>query len=300
MVKAAEFNPDVVLLSQKKDGTFLPKQQEEVFVELKTESSVLNHGTYTHMDGQSRTLTYLEDTGKDYFVGEGDVIQSDKVNLVDVELRSEKIARNIIVSDEYLKFTWANFFEDVKPLIVQTFKKEIDRAVIFGTSNSDTKSINAITKELENEVLGDINYETVVAAFDNVYESGKEPTVVISTTRNNASLRGVLDPAGNQLYDNRLNDLDGVPVDKNGLTPKGDLYVGDFSEVYYGIPSDIEFKVLTEATLTEGNGEVFGEPIRLGERDLIALQVTMHFASEIGDKTAFSKITPDVEEEEEE
>lgn len=288
------FNPDKVLLSEKKDGTFYDGHELQILEGLNEGSAVARLGHYIEMGGE-RQKDFVFNTGDEgggYWVGEGKKVKTAKNELVEARLVSKKLARNIIVSREVLDFTWSEFFEQYRDQIVDTFNQAIDEAVIQGIENPFENSVESVVEAKGNKVEGDINLDTVLDAVDLVYDGDVEPNGVVSTRRNRKFLRNAVDGANNAVYDRVDNTLDGLPVVDVSSVEQGDLYVGDFSKLYFGIPKGIEFNILTESTISDVKGSD-GQPINLGERQLVAVQPTLHFAALVVKDDAFAKVTPD-------
>lgn len=288
---AETFNPDKVLVGDLNNGVFTDGQEVEILKGLRETSAVIELGQYQEMDGRTKDFNFITNTEGAYWVGEGEKVQTGKDTLVRATLVAKKLSKNIIVSREFLNYTWSDFFEEIQPKIIESFNQAIDDAVIRGINNPFAQSIDSAVTDNGNVVEGAIDFDTVSDAFGLVYESNSLPNAVISTLRNRTALRNAVDASKNLVYDSSTNQLDGVQVQDIANLPKGELYVGDFDYVYYGIPQGIEFFVLTEGTISDVIGSD-GNPINLGERQLIALQPTLYFGALIVKDDAFAKIKP--------
>lgn len=293
---AETFNPDKVLVGDLSNGVFTDGQEVEILKGLRETSAVIELGQYQEMTGRTKDFNFLTNTEGAYWVGEGEKVQTGKDTLVNATLVAKKLSKNIIVSREFLNYTWSDFFEEVKPKIVEAFNQAIDDAVIRGINNPFEQSIDGVVTDNGNVVEGAIDFDAISGAFDLVYDSNNQPNAVISTLRNRTALRNAVDASTNLVYDSSTNQLDGVQVQDIASLPKGELYVGDFDYVYYGIPQGVEFFVLTEGTISDVSGSD-GNPINLGERQLIALQPTLYFGALIVKDDAFAKIEPATTEE---
>lgn len=282
------FNPDVVTLSEKKDGTLLDNHELVVLEGLNEGSAVARLGNYIEMGGErQKDFTFLSDVGA-YWVGEGEKVKTSKGEVIEATLVSKKLSTNIITSREVLDFTWTDFFEQYKERIIDSFNKEIDRAVIQGINNPFGNSIESAVEKSGKVVEGDLNIENILDAIDLVYDAEVDPTGVVSSRRNRKYLRKEVDGGLNPVFDRLTNTIDGLPVVDVASLDEGDMYVGDFDKLYFGIPKGIEFNILTESTISDVNAG--GEPINLGERQLVALQPTLHFAALVIKEDAFAKV----------
>jgi HK97 family phage major capsid protein len=96
-----------------------------------------------------------------------------------------------------------------------------------------------------------------------------------------AGLRGLRDTTGNPIFMQTIQGgtqyaLDGAPVDfpTNGAMDAATalMFSGDWSKLVYSIRQEITFKILTEATLQDANGEIL---YNLAQNDMIALRAKM-------------------------
>ncbi|CDQ20860.1 hypothetical protein SAMN05192559_1083 [Halobacillus karajensis] len=72
---------------------------------------------------------------------------------------------------------------------------------------------------------------------------------------------------------------------------KGTLYAGNFDQLRYGIPFNIDYKIDESAQLSTITNED-GSPINLFEQEMVALRATMDVGLMIVKDGAFAKLTP--------
>lgn len=234
-----------------------------------------------------------------YFVGEGEKIGVAKVQTKNYTLESKKIAVILPVTEEFLDYTWAQYFEQVKPLIVDKFNKLIDGAVFLGLHNnpfganvlsSATTSKNVVAKAL------DLNTLLEAEALPS-----QDPTAFVGHRSINPKLRTVYD-ANTKVYayDRTSNSVDGIPYHELKLAdgqvyPADNLFVGDFKGIKYGLPqgTNLRLKISGDATLSkvQNAGPDSGD-VHLFEQDMQALRAVFEIAVAIPNDKAFAVIQP--------
>ncbi|WP_270912312.1 phage major capsid protein [Staphylococcus saprophyticus] len=291
--KPQEFNPDNVLMHEHKEGELLNDFNEPILLDILENSKIMQLGQIQDMGGKSeKKFTYWADRPGAYWVGEGQKIQTSKPSIVEASMRSHKLGVIVVASREYLNYTYARFFEAMKPQIAEQFYKKFDEAGILGIDNPFAQSISDSATKSDNVVTGPINLENVLALEDALLEHDVEANGFISKTQNRTALRGVVDEDTKERYYDRANNtLDSIPVVdlKSDGIKKGDLYAGDFNKLFYGIPYNLSYKISEEGQLsTVTNAD--GSPVNLFEQELIALRVTMDVAFHVAQDEAFAKL----------
>ena len=235
-VKRQEFNPDHVLMHEMRDGTLSDDFNEPILLDVLQNSKVMQLGQYQDMNGKSeKKFTYWADKPGAYWVGEGRKIQTTKPSIVSASMRSHKLGVIVLASREFLKYTYSQCFEKMKPQIAEHFYKKFDEAVLLNVDNPFTQSVEQSVTTAGNVVNGPINLENVLALEDELLEHDVEANAFVSKTQNRTALRGVRDEETKESYYDRSNNtLDGLPVVdlKSDNFKKGDLYAGDFNKVF--------------------------------------------------------------------
>ena len=129
------FNPDKVMVEDSlgKEVSAVPFTAE-FLAQLVQTSKVVQLGQREEMGNQrivkkSAGVGELSDA---YFVGEGEKIGTANLKGSNYTLEARKIAVILPVTEEYLKYTWRDYFTAVVPLIVDKFNKKIDGAAFLG------------------------------------------------------------------------------------------------------------------------------------------------------------------------
>lgn len=291
------FNPDKVLVSEKKDGTFTKKMTDIIMKDVAENSVVMQLGQYHEMDGLQEKTVYVQTDGVSaYWVNETEKIKTDKPEVVPVSLKAHKLGIILVASREALNYTWEKFFEDMKPQIVEAFHTKIDEAGLLGHETPFANSVAKAAKDSSQVVVGPINYQNILELEDKLYEADINPNAFVSKVQNRSALRESRDGDKKTIYDKATNTIDGITtVDlKSKQFKKGDLLAGDFNSLIYGVPYNINFKISEEGQIsTMKNSD--GTPINLFEQEMVAIRVTMDIAVMVTKANAFAKLTASAE-----
>ena len=291
------FNPDKVLVSEKKDGTFTKQMTDIIMKDVAENSLVMQLGQYHEMDGLQEKTVYVQTDGVSaYWVNETEKIKTDKPEVVPVSLKAHKLGIILVASREALNYTWQKFFEDMKPQIVEAFHTKIDEAGLLGHETPFANSVAKSAKDSNQVVVGPINYQNLLELEDKLYEADINPNAFVSKVQNRSALREARDGDKKSIYDKATNTIDGITtVDlKSKQFKKGDLLAGDFNSLIYGVPYNINFKISEEGQIsTMKNSD--GTPINLFEQEMVAVRVTMDIAVMVTKANAFAKLTATAE-----
>lgn len=291
------FNPEKVLVSEKKDGTFTKKMTDIIMKDVAENSVVMQLGQYHEMDGLQEKTVYVQTDGVSaYWVNETEKIKTDKPEVVPVSLKAHKLGIILVASREALNYTWEKFFEDMKPQIVEAFYTKIDEAGLLGHETPFANSVAKSAKDSSQVVVGPINYENLLKLEDKLYEVDINPNAFVSKIQNRSALRESRDGDKKTIYDKATNTIDGVTtVDlKSKQFKKGDLLAGDFNSLIYGVPYNINFKISEEGQISTMKNQD-GTPINLFEQEMVAVRVTMDIAVMVTKANAFARLTASAE-----
>lgn len=287
------FNPDHVLVSQKKDGTFNGNFTNIIMKDVAKESLVMKLGKYVEMNGKQEEKFLIQTDGVSaYWVDETEKIKTDKPELRTATLRAKKLGIILVASREALNYTWKKFFNDMKPQIVEAFHKKIDEAAILGKENPFANSVLKVAKDADNIVEGEINYDNYLKLEEKLLDKNVKMNAIVSKMSNRSALREVRDGDKVSLFDRGTNTLDGLPlVDmESDNMLKGDLITGDFNNLVYGVPYNINFQVFDTGTVdTLLNAD--GSPVNLLTQEMIALRCTMDIAVLVTKDETFAQLT---------
>lgn len=290
------FNPEKVLVSEKKDGKFYGKFTDIIMKEVAENSLVMQLGRYIEMDGQQeKKFTIQTDGVSAYWVNETEKIKTDKPELIEAKLVAKKLGIILVASREALNYTWQRFFDEMKPQIVDAFYKKIDEAGLLGVENPFANSVTKVATDSGAVIQGPINYENILKLEEKLYENDIEPNAFVSKVQNRPALREARDGDKKTIYDKSNNTLDGIIVTdmKSKQLKKGDLIAGNFDHLVYGVPYNITYKISEEGQIsTMKNSD--DTPINLFEQEMIAIRATMDIGVLVIKDKAFAKLTASV------
>lgn len=287
------FTPDKVLVSEKKDGTLHKEFTDIIMKEVAENSLVMQLGKYHEMDGKQEKTVYVQTDGVSaYWVNETEKIKTDKPEIVPVTLRAKKLGIILVASREVLNYTWEKFFEEMKPQIVEAFYTKIDEAGLLGHETPFANSVAKAAKAANNVVGGVLNYENILKLEDKLLDNDIEINAFVSRVSNRSVLRDARDGDKKTIFDKDTNKLDGITtVDmKSKQFKKGELLAGDFDNLIYGVPYNINYKISEEGQISTIKG-ADNEPINLFEQEMVAIRCTMDIAVAVTKDNAFAKLT---------
>lgn len=287
------FNPQKVLVSEKPDGTLHKEFTDIIMKEVAENSLVMQLGKYHEMDGKQEKTVYVQTDGVSaYWINETETIKTDKPEVVPVNLRAHKLGIILVASREVLNYTWEKFFEDMKPQIVEAFYTKIDEAGLLGHETPFANSVAKAAKDASKVIGGPVTYENILKLEDKLLDDDIEINAFVSRVSNRSALRDARDGDKKTIYDKDTNKLDGtVVVDmKSKQFKKGDLLAGNFDNLIYGVPYNINYKISEDGQIsTIKNAD--GTNINLFEQEMVAIRCTMDIAVMITKTNAFAKLT---------
>lgn len=236
-----------------------------------------------------------------------------KISWIDKELVAEEIAVIVPVHENTLADANFDIWGQVRPLVSQEFGRILDGAVFFGANKPATWTDQALVPgaiAAGNQVVAGTGIdlaEDFNDAFGEVEDDEFDVNVAFTGRFLRRQLRGLRDADNAPIY------LDGLRSDNNTASVFGqDLYyvrnrswdktqalalVGDRESVVIGIREDVQVKLLDQATLDMGGGNL----VHLAQRDMVALRFKFRVAFATAYSTAageatdypFAVITPD-------
>lgn len=299
------FNPDNVLMQDYKSGQIPAEQGTLILKDTVQGSAIMQLAKYEEMTKMEKQFTFLADGVSAYWVDEAERIQTSKPSWSTATMRAKKMGVIIPVTKEFLQFSVSDFFNQMRPQIAEAFYTKFDQATIFGNGNpfGDAHSIWANIQAAGNTLAlgaGDEDlYDQLNSLVGMVEDEDGTPNGFTTLRSNNKLFRGVRDKNGIPLYTNANGGtpsmLNGQPIGyvnrKSWDRTKAEIITGDWDFARYGIVNNIQFEILTEATLTTVVDQD-GAPLSLAERDMVALKATFMPAFMVLKEGNFAALTP--------
>lgn len=282
--------------------SLIPEEVSRQIAESVTERSIFMQLATRLPDMTSAQLRMpvLSSLPEAYFVNPADTgqQQTTKTKWSNVFVTAEEIAVIVPISRAVLADAEYDIWGQTRPAIVQALMQKVDRAVFYGTERPETWPEGIVTKAVAAGT--DVDLSAFVAANKDIYdallgeegvwskveENGYGVTGAVSLLTMKGKLRGLRDSQGNPIFKSVNGqggvqgatnfELDGVPhyfqknlrsVDASAL-----LIAGEWENAVYSIRQDMEFRVLTEATIQRPDGSIL---YNLAQQNMAALQVIM-------------------------
>lgn len=209
-----------------------------------------------------------------------------------VILTAEEIATIVVIPENVLDDSDYDIWASVLPRINEAIGAAFDKAVLFGTDKPASFPAGIVTgaasagnvvtldesESLYQQLLGEDGLAALVEA------DGYVPSAYVGAIAMRSKLRGTVDgnglpifgraPYRDGMYGRAAYELDGADI----YFPNSDvmddtealLIGGDWSKAVWAIRKDITTKLLTEAVITDAQGNVL---INLAQQDAVALRV---------------------------
>lgn len=216
-----------------------------------------------------------------------------EANWTDKYIYAESMSVTVPIPEAVLEDQDYDLWGEIRPRLVEAFGIKFDQTVLWAGLGSYTKPTdweNGIAKQ----AFDAGNYVTIGAGTDlyddllgeggvwqKVEEDGYMPTGALVALTFKAKLRGVRGSDGTPIF-NRMPgeamayEIDGVPAmfPANGAfdTAQGHLVVGDWRQLLYAFRQDITYKILDQAALFDGSGNL---QYSLAQQNMIALRATL-------------------------
>jgi HK97 family phage major capsid protein len=200
---------------------------------------------------------------------------------------AEEIACIVPIPESVLEDSDYDIWAEVRPRIDEAIGVVIDAAIIHGTNapaswpddivTAATAAGNVVALGTGADVYDDILGENGTLAT--VEADGYNVTGHVAAMLMRARLRGLRDANGRPIWNmtpaegGTRYDLEGVPMTfprNGGINAAAALLVsGDFDQVMYAVRKDMTFKLLDQAVIQDGAGNII---YNLAQQDMVALR----------------------------
>lgn len=253
-----------------------------------------------NMSRAQRRLPVMSALATAYFVqGDTGLKQTSEVNWSNVYIDAEEVAAIIPVPEAVLDDADFDIWGECRPQIVEAMSLAISQAVLFGinipaswTTNLGAAGLlarcTAASHTISRAAYAD-DYEAILGetaagtdgAFMLVEADGYMVNGAVAHPSYKGMLRNLRDSNGNPIFKTSVQDstryeLDGSPVyfptDGSMVAASALMFVGDWSQLVYAMRNDISYKVLDQAVIQDGAGNIV---YNLAQQDMVALRATM-------------------------
>ena len=273
----------------------------EVFQQAAQSSAALSTFRTVNMGTKTATLPVIDALPTAGFVTEDSdstgVKPTSQQVWVSKTLTAEEIAVIVPIHENVFDDTSINVWNEVRPRIAEALGAVLDGAVLFGTNKPSSwptsledgarAAGNVYSAATAGDLAEDINQTWALVEAD-----GFDVNVNYAKRSLRAALRGLRDDNNHPIYlsslkgDGSAESIMGADLHwvRNGAwvnavaSPAGGatLIAGDRNMAILGIRQDVQYKILTEATVGSLN---------LAERDMIAIRAKFRVAFQVADPT---------------
>ena len=259
----------------------------EIFEGVVRESKALSmFRRLPNMTSDKTKLRVLDSLPIAYFVDES--TNNGRKNLTKMAwdkkyINAAELAVIVPIKENVLNDTEIDIWAEVKPRIVEAFRKKIDNAIFNGTDKpADWRAglIPSIVSAGAEVTEGDNLYSDINDVMTKVEESGYNVTGLLGGVGLKGKFRMLTDTTGQPIKGTEIDSLPKAFLDNGAWDKtKSILIAGDFSQAVYAIRQDVTYKVLTEAVIQDpSNGDIL---YNLAQDDMVALRVVMRLGWEI-------------------
>lgn len=287
------------IISRDNAAALIPVQESREIIEMIPQQSVfLRYATrMPDMTSNQTSMPVMAGDVDAYFVtGDTGMKQTSNMSWDKVFINAEELAVIVPISEAVLADSSYDIWSMVRPRIAAAFARAIDKAAFFGI-NKPTKwpdgivtaaitagnkvqhSSTATGPDLFTELFGESGVVSLVE------DEGLPVNNFIGSVKTKSMLRGAVDLNGQPIFTPSYSNgsgsafrdaIAGIGVDFVDPVAwdatQALMLAGDFNLVRYAMRQDITYKLLTEATLTDGSGNI---TYNLAQQDMVALRAVM-------------------------
>lgn len=205
-------------------------------------------------------------------------------------INAEELAVIVPIPEKVLDDVDYDLWSEIRPRIIEAFGIAIDQAILFGTNApsdwpddllagataaSHTVTIGTVGTDLYDDIMSE---DGVIAKVE---EDGYMVSGHVAALTMRAKLRQLRDLQNQPIFVRTMQsstpyELDGVPLDfpRNGsmIPATAQMFSGDWTQLVYAIRQDVTYKLLTEAVIDDGAGNIV---FNLPQQDMVALRAVM-------------------------
>jgi HK97 family phage major capsid protein len=279
-------------ISRSAANALMPEEvSQEILGNIEAASVVMSMGNrLPNMSRKQRRIPVIGSVPVAYFVnGDTGRKQTTSVSWDNVYINAEELAVIVPIPEAVLDDAEYDIWGQIRPGIETAIGKAIDRAVIYGIDAPAAwpeciiEGAEAAGHEVTLGEVGDL-YDDLLAeggVLNKVEEDGYMVTGHVAAHGMKAKLRSLRDQQDRPLFLSGMQGkaeytLDGETLSfpKNGaVDPSRSLLIsGDWSQLVYAIRQDITYKMLDQAVIDDGAGNIV---FNLAQQDMVAMRVVI-------------------------
>ena len=289
------------LISRTDAAALIPLEVSNEIVKALPESSAVMQlaRRLPNMSTNQRRMPVMSALATAYFIsGDNSLKQTSEVNWTNKYIDAEEIAVIVPIPEAVLDDSEFDIWGEVRPSLVEAFGIAVDAAVMYGTNIPATWTTNLGAAGLIAGVAA-ASQDVSLAAYTDMYEAilgetaaatsglfgmveadGFMVTGSIAHTSMKRKLRNVRDSDGGLIFTPSMQgtntyQLDGSPCvfPVNGaVSATYYLLSGQWNQLVYSIRQDITYKVLDQAVIQDGSGNIV---YNLAQQDMVALRAVL-------------------------
>jgi HK97 family phage major capsid protein len=277
-------------------GALIPEEvSREIIAEVPKTSVALSMFRQARMSSKTQRQPVLSLLPFAYFVtGDTGLKQTTEMNWENKYLTAEEIAVIVPIPEAVLDDAEFDMWAEIKPSIAEAFGAKLDGSVLFGTEKpaswgpsvvqmADDAGSTFVRGSVADQPLDlDVNDTMALIEADGYAVNGFAASPTLQ-----AAFRGLRDQNGGLIFQPSLQaetpaTLYGQAIryiDNGAWVPsEADLIAGNFRHGILATRQDITYKVLTEAVITDNQGNII---YNLAQQDMVALRCVARFAWQV-------------------
>lgn len=285
----------MAILRTNSSGLIPEELSKSIIQDVVNGSAIMSLSRIEEMTTHEKTISVLEGVTA-YFVDEAEAITTNTTaNFRPVKLTTSKLAVIVPFSNELLNESITDVIAELKAGITEQFYRKFDVEAVTGAGSVFTKNIRGVIGTSSQHYT--LAATPVIEIFEYISDSmglveqhGYNVNGFISHHGYKNNIRKLKDHEGNALYspataNSGADQFYGVPIRYSFGVDKDDtsIITGDWRYSIVGLKNEIQYKVLSEATVGGVN---------LAEKDMSAIRAIMPIAFAIAKDNAFAELRP--------
>ncbi|WP_163581117.1 phage major capsid protein [Gracilibacillus saliphilus] len=247
-------------------------------------SSVAATSTVKEMTTNEMKLSALENV-EAFKVGESKAIgTAEDAEFRPITLKADKYAVIVPVSNELLNESIADVFAEIQTQAVEKIQRKFDTDAVANINNVITSTGQSINV---GDTAGQSLWADISDTMALIEAHGYDANTFLANNSYKNTVRKLKDDNGNALYSPKdsgtADELNGSPIAYNFGVQNDTLITGDFRYSVVGVQGQLEYKVLTEATVGG---------INLAEQDMSAIRLILPMGHVLTKDDAFASLKP--------